>query len=248
MDPWGAPQAIKGGKENTRVKTWSKAENLKLSLRLQVSDSAWDPFNLFVDSQEHSEIDSVQSCRSQLFRCSSPASSSSGRRLVVHTCSALPVASRRLPNRNNIGVIHPELADLETPFLPSVSWLLPLPNTHSRTLTHTHAQSWPRCSLTRGQTALPPTKGGFCCWACWPTMSQCGLLTTALLARLAKWKAPHGPIHFQHLPWSRGGVCLSMSGWHLKADVRAQIIVVWLLVVMAFWCWLSTHGWVSNLL
>lgn len=112
-----------------------------------------------VYSQEHLEIDSLQSCRSQLFQCSSPASSSSGRQLVVHTCSALPVASRRLPNRNNIGVIHPELSDLETQFLPSVSWLSLLPNTHTHTQIHT--QRWLACSLTRDQRCAASNKRWF---------------------------------------------------------------------------------------
>lgn len=38
----------------------------------------------------------------------------------------------RLPIRNNIGIICPELIDLETPFLPSVFWLWLLPSIHTQ--------------------------------------------------------------------------------------------------------------------
>lgn len=41
-------------------------------------------------------------------------------------------------------------------------------------LTHPHTQSWPGCFHTLGHTVLPTTKGVFCCWACWPTVTQLG--------------------------------------------------------------------------
>lgn len=59
----------------------------------------------------------------------------------------------RLPSRNNTGVICPELVDLETPFLPSVSWLWPLPSIH----THTHTQLAWLLSHTRPHCAAYKT-------------------------------------------------------------------------------------------